>query len=209
MLIDTTLRRKNRSSRKCSGGDRLLEVAVGGGDDAHVDAHVAWPPNRENSPSCRTCSSLAWSDGSISPISSRKIVPWLANSNLPGLRLQRAGERAALEAEQLRFQELGRQRRAIDLHERLVAPRRRRAQRARDELLAGSALATNQHGGVRVGDQRDQLAHLAPSARLSPRRSIAGSALLRVALLRVQRSSHPFPSLAPRRVLVTWHRAIT
>ncbi len=42
------------------------------------------PPSRENSPSCRTWSSLACSGRLMSPISSRNIVPWLANSNLPG-----------------------------------------------------------------------------------------------------------------------------
>ena len=50
---------------------------------------------------------------------------------LAGLVLDRAGERAALEAEQLRLEQLGRQRRAVDLDERLVAPRATPRGRAR------------------------------------------------------------------------------
>ena len=45
------------------------------------------PPTRKNSSSCSTCSSLACSAGGISPISSRKMVPPSASSNLPGFSL--------------------------------------------------------------------------------------------------------------------------
>ena len=41
-------------------------------------------PSRENWPSCNTCSSLAWRGSGSSLISSRKMVPLLASSNLPG-----------------------------------------------------------------------------------------------------------------------------
>jgi len=44
------------------------------------------PPSRENSPSWSTWRSFAWRLGCISLISSRKIVPPLAYSNLPSLR---------------------------------------------------------------------------------------------------------------------------
>ncbi len=44
---------------------------------------VDFPPTRENSPSCRTWRSLAWSAGWRSPISSRKMVPPSAASNFP------------------------------------------------------------------------------------------------------------------------------
>jgi hypothetical protein len=44
------------------------------------------PPSRENSPSWSTCRSFACSAGCISLISSRKIAPWFAYSNLPSLR---------------------------------------------------------------------------------------------------------------------------
>src|SRR3989441_4866356 len=46
------------------------------------------PPIRLNCPSCNNCSSLACSDISISPISSRNSVPQCAISTRPGLELQ-------------------------------------------------------------------------------------------------------------------------
>ena len=70
---------------------------LGGRQDVRVDVRVVaattrtstctscLPPSRANSPSCSTCRSLACSGKLMSPISSRNIVPWLANSNLPGL----------------------------------------------------------------------------------------------------------------------------
>ena len=64
---------------------------------------------------------LGLQDAGISPISSSISVPPSANSNLPARVRMRAGERAALVSEQLALQELGRQRRAIDLHERTIA----------------------------------------------------------------------------------------
>ena len=49
----------------------------------------------------------------------------------------------ALEAEELRFEQLRGQRRAVHFHEGLVAARRRRVDGARDQLLAGAALAAD------------------------------------------------------------------
>src|SRR5207249_5901519 len=57
------------------GLHRGLEVAVGGRDEPHVGANDLLPPTRENSPSCRTCSNLAWSSNGISPISSKRSAP--------------------------------------------------------------------------------------------------------------------------------------
>ena len=53
-------------------------------------------------------------------------------------------------AEQFALEELGRQRRAVDLDERLVAPERSLMDGAGDELLADAALAANQYGDVAV-----------------------------------------------------------
>src|SRR5512138_1354226 len=80
---------------------------------------------------------------------------------LAELALLRARERALLEAEQLALEQLRRQRRAIHLDEGLIAPARELEDRARDELLAGPALAAHEHGDVGVGDLLDDLAHLA------------------------------------------------
>src|SRR5690606_4940610 len=57
-----------------------------------------------------------------------------------------AGERALLVAEQLGLDQVLGQRRAVDRDERLVRDGRQRVQVARDQLLAGPALAEDQHG---------------------------------------------------------------
>ena len=87
----------------------------------------------------------------MSAISSRNIVPLFANSNFARFLLNRAGERATLVAEELRLEQLGRQRGAVHFHERLVAAQRVRAQRPSDKFLACSAFAANEHGDVGVG----------------------------------------------------------
>ena len=96
-----------------------------------------------------------WAAGGNSPISSRKSVPPSARSNQPRRRLDRAGERAALVAEQLRVDQFRRNRPAVDAIERAVAARRAIVDRPGDQLLAGARLAEDQHGGVAAGDQFD------------------------------------------------------
>ena len=79
-------------------------------------------------------------------------MPLLRELELADALAAGAGERAALVAEQLAFQQLGRQRRAVHLDERLRAPRRAAVQLARDDFLADAALAAQQHADVAVGD---------------------------------------------------------
>ena len=73
---------------------------------------------------------------------------------LSWLVLNRAGERAALEPEQLRLEQLGRQSCAVDFDERTVAPRGRGVNGAGDEFLSRAALAADEHGHVGVGNAR-------------------------------------------------------
>ena len=117
----------------------------------------------------------------MSPISSRNIVPRLANSNLPWLVLDGAGERALLESEQLALEQLGRQRRAVHLHERLVLAQRLLVQRARDELLARAALAANQHGDVGIRHPLDQVLDLSHRRAVAEQHRVLGLLLELVA----------------------------
>ena len=91
---------------------------------------------------------------------------------LADARRRGAGEGAALVAEQLALEELGRQRRAVHLHERPVAPRRALVDGARDQLLADAALAADQHGDVAVGDLLDDLRDAAHLLAVAPDRAV-------------------------------------
>ena len=73
---------------------------------------------------------------------------------------RRAGERAALVAEQLALEQRLGQRGAVQLHERALGARAALVDRGRDQLLAGAALAGDQHAGARRRDLRDGLEHL-------------------------------------------------
>jgi hypothetical protein len=72
------------------------------------------------------------------------------------LALDGPGEGPLLVAEQLAFEQGLGQGRAVDLDERLVRPQAVVVDRVGDEVLAGAALAADQHGRVAVGDLLDQ-----------------------------------------------------
>ena len=76
---------------------------------------------------------------------------------LAGLARRRAGERALFVAEQLRLEQVLGDRRAVDRDKRSVGARAQRVQRSRKQLLAGAALAFEQHR--RVGRRRAMQRH--------------------------------------------------
>jgi hypothetical protein len=103
---------------------RRVQVAIRCGDDADVGVQQPCAAERRmNSRSSSTRSSLACTDGAISPTSSRKQDAMLACSMRPAWR-HRAGERATLVAEQLRFEQLVGQCGAVNRDERSVAAAR-------------------------------------------------------------------------------------
>ena len=120
------------------------------------------PPTEVNSPSCSTRSSRVCASGGMSPISSRNSVPPLACSKRPWLRVGRAGEGAALVAEQLALDQLARDRRHVDGNERTGAALAVIVQRAGHQLLAGARFAVDHHrqvGGGEPGDGAVDLLH--------------------------------------------------
>src|SRR5256886_13194337 len=72
---------------------------------------------------------------------------------------RRAGERALLVAEQLRLEQRLGERGAVDRDERAAAPRRARVDGAGDELLAGAALALDEHRGGAARDLLEERHH--------------------------------------------------
>jgi hypothetical protein len=79
-----------------------------------------------------------------------------------GLRRRGPRERAALVAEQLGLQQLGRQRRAVYLDERPQRPRAHRVDEEGEGVLAHARLAGDEHVGVRRGHapgEAERLAH--------------------------------------------------
>ena len=79
------------------------------------------------------------------------------------LVLQRAGERALLVAEELRLDQVLRNRRAVDLDERALGAQAAQVQRVGDQFLAGAVLALDQDVGVARRhrfDELEELAHL-------------------------------------------------
>ena len=84
----------------------------------------------------------------------------------PLLLLPGVGEGAPLVAEQLALQELVRQRRAIDGDEELGRSAARGMDGSRHDLLARSALALDQDGGLARGEPRDRVANLRDRARV-------------------------------------------
>ena len=168
-VMATTLRRKNRSSRNWPSATALLEIAVGGGDDPDVDPDVVLAAEPGELAVLQHLEQLRLQRKAhvADLVEEHRAV--VGELELAGLVLDRAGERAALEAEQLRLEQLGRQRRAVHLDERLVAPERGGIERPRDQLLAGAALAANQDGHVGVGDALDRARAPPPSARCGRR----------------------------------------
>ena len=95
--------------------------------------------------------------------------------DLARLGLLRAGERAALVAEQLRLEQLLRQRGAVQRDERSLASRRHAVDEPRDHFLARAGLAGHQHGRIGLRDVGRLVQHLEPFGRLSDDRACRSS----------------------------------
>ena len=136
---------------------RLLEVDVGGGDQAELglDRLGAADPL-----------DLALLNGAQQL--GLEVEPQIADLveeqravrgqlELAQLLAMRAGERAALVAEERALRELARNRGEVDRDERRVGVARLPMDQPREQLLSGAALAENQHGRRQLGDLVDQV----------------------------------------------------
>ena len=126
----------------------LLEILMGGGDDAHVGFErcvtadpvvlaVGQDPQQAHLQVGRHVADLVEEQrtalGLLEPAAARAL---------------RAGERSALVAEELRLEQIFRNRCRIDRHERPACARTVAMERARHQLLPGAGLAGNQHRNV-------------------------------------------------------------
>src|SRR5207247_8526195 len=117
---------------------------------------------------------------------------------LPATARQRARERALLVAEELGLDQLVRDRGAVDLDERLLAPRRPGVDGACDQLLATAVLAADQHPAGRRGGGGDLLTEAADRLALADDRGVLVAALAeRRALAGAPRVPEPPPAREP------------
>ena len=143
----------------------LHEVAVGGGDHAHVglalllaaDAHVGERLEHAQQVDLRALvhgRDFVEEDGAA-----------VGELELALLSVDGAGERAALVAEQLGGDELARDGAGVHGDERARAPAAAHVDGARHQLLARARLAGDEHGRVGLGRQLDLLEHVVHDAR--------------------------------------------
>src|SRR5262249_60352650 len=135
--------------------DGLLEVFVGRGDDADVDADVLAAAEPGELTVLQDVQELGLERH-------RHLADLVEEDRAASRELEVAGlppvgtgEGALLVAEELGLEELEGQRGDVDLHERALPPRGALVDGAGDELLADAALAPDEDGGVGVGDLVD------------------------------------------------------
>src|ERR1700728_3099876 len=84
----------------------------------------------------------------------------VAQFELARFGMSRPGKSSVLVAEQLAFQQVGGDGRAIHFQERAVSPRRELVDQASQHFLAGAALAQEQYRNIYISDQRGLRADL-------------------------------------------------
>jgi hypothetical protein len=142
---------------KAPVADPFLEIAVGGRDDPDVDPQRFVGSQRLDGPLLEHPQQL----GLRGQRHLRHLVeqqrPAVGRPEPPLAPPDRAGEGAALVAEQLRLQQRVGERRAVDRHEGAAVPGPALVQGAGDQLFAGAALAADQDRRVAGGDGVDPI----------------------------------------------------
>ena len=140
--------RSSKSARNLPWSTRLRQVFVGRGDDPNVD---------RNRLGRADAGDLAIFDRAQQPVlGGHRQGPELVEEQGPAIGLLepavaglgRAGEAARLVAEQLRLDQIFRQRRAVHHDQRPRPAGRQMVEPLGDQLLAGAALADDQHRPV-------------------------------------------------------------
>ena len=137
--------------------DLAGEVAVGGGDHPHVDVVRAVGADALDLAALQRAQQLGLQrQRQLADLVEEQRAP-VGHLELARPVAQRAGEGARHVAEQLALGDRLRQRRAVDVDQRLFAPRRQGVHVLRDQLLADAGLAGDEHRQVGGGDHLDLL----------------------------------------------------
>ena len=132
---------------EAAGLHLAIEIAPRRGEDAHVDADPSRRRRRAGPRSARArARSFGWSEMSRSPISSMRSVPPCGLLEDAAALARRAGEGAALVAEELGLEQVRRDGGAVEDDERPCRARALLVERLGEELFAGAGLAFDEDG---------------------------------------------------------------
>ncbi len=129
---------------------RFRQIAMGGGKDAHVDIKVAVAAQRTHLTLLQHAQQLNLQRLRHIADFIEKQRTALRRLKQPFARADRAGKRAFGVSEQFRFQQLLRQRAAVDSDKRLAGARTGGMDRFRQHLFSCAALSIDQHADVRL-----------------------------------------------------------
>ena len=110
--------------------------------------------------SCKTLSILICTVWSISPISSRNIVPWCASSNRPRLRATAPVKEPFSWPKSSLSKSVSASAAQMHLDEGLILPGRQVVESVRDELLSYAAFPRYEHGSLGRRDALNDIEHL-------------------------------------------------
>ena len=146
--MGTTFRRKNKVLAEFLALDAFLQMAVGGGDDADVHLDGAVAADAFQFTFLKDAQQLGLDlRGDFADFVQQDGA--VVGQFEPAFALGHgAGEGALFMAEKFALDEVFRDGGAIELDERGAGARALAVERARDQFLAGAALAGDQHGGL-------------------------------------------------------------
>src|SRR5262249_29735380 len=138
---------------------RVLELAVGRGDDGQVDFHLRHAPDAAELAALEHAKELGLRGGVHRADLIEEQGAAIGELEQAALELAGAGERAAVMAEKLILDDVGAERGAVQRHEKVLAPGAMRVERSGDQLLAGAALAEEEDVRLVARDLPDKVVH--------------------------------------------------
>ena len=154
---------------KTSGANGRFQVAIGRGNDARPDADALIRTHRLDFMFLKSAQKLGLQvDGQVADFIQKKgsLASGLEQALL---RMLRSRERALHVAEQFGFDQRRNQRGTVHGGKRLIVPRARKMNRARDKFLSGAAFPEDQDGVRMLGNFLDQLVHALHAGRHADR----------------------------------------